>query len=606
ILVEDAFEKANEDIRTSSKLSDMNTKLLSKGLVYFPSRSKLALAWHVLVHTPPYKIAQDEEPEGRWNYFIDAITGAVLEKMNEVHTTNDQASGPGGNGERNLKTWNNELDVKYSSSQYSAKTKRFVTYDLIGGRETPQNPVSGASLVNFGNAASNNAHGYTEHVLNMLKLFGYNSINDKGFKIVSRVNYSSNYANAFWNGEMNYGDGGSHFYNLASDVGVVSHEIGHGFTAYQSNLDYIFQSGGLNESFSDIAGVTAKFYLSSLPGGIAESGANFLIGDKAVRLTAPGTLGKRGYIRNMCEPTEDGRSIDHFKNYNDTLNVHHSSGIMNKAFCLFAKRLANNSSAISGNSNPDSVMKAAEIFFYANKTQWLDYFTFHEAAEGTIQAARLLAKRLKLSSAQIELLKLSWSDVGFNVAISAPTRVSAKVVNGSVVLSWVAPTGTAPIVRNTFSYSTGWGRWSESISAGSSAATSFTIPSGILPKGAPYIFKMSTCTSSACSSWSKPSEQIKYTEAGAPFISDVEFDGGPLEGWYQLTVWGTGFGRNSKIAVGDNLCSTTVFISSREIICKPVPAASGGAGVVAVRVTNPNGKNATMPLAYLYRDIRPR
>ncbi len=50
------------------------------------------------------------------------------------------------------------------------------------------------------------------------------------------------------------------------------------------------------------------------------------------------------YVKNSTEvlhcvdnPPCDGISIDHVSNYNDSLNVHFSSGIFNKVFYLMAK-----------------------------------------------------------------------------------------------------------------------------------------------------------------------------------------------------------------------------------------------------------------------------
>lgn len=423
ILAEDAFDKSTEDLRLASKITELETRLLSSKLMYFPGSSKVTLAWHMLVQSAPYKYGQKEEPQGRWNYYIDATTGMVLEKSNEVHTI-DQASGLGGNGVKNIRSWNQELDVQYGSSVYSASTPKLITYDLKGTISTPASPVTGTSLVNFANPPSNNAHGYTEHTLNMLLSFGYNSINNMGLKLISKVNYSKGYANAFWNGsEMTYGDGGTKFFDMASDIGVVSHEINHGFTQFNSKLGNSKQPGGLNESFSDIAGVAAEFYVSSLPAGIAEGGANFLVGDKVIRSTAPAPYGGLGYLRNMCQPTLDGQSIDNFSKYNDKLDVHYTSGIMNKAFCLFSKRLANNSTATTGDSNAVSVIKAAKIFFYANAKQWTSLSTFQSAADGTIMAAQLLASNLQLTSTQIDFLKLSWKDVGITVS---PTQIKRR------------------------------------------------------------------------------------------------------------------------------------------------------------------------------------
>ena len=48
---------------------------------------------------------------------------------------------------------------------------------------------------------------------------------------------------------MTYGDG---CFIVVDDV--VAHEMTHGVTEYESNLIYSYQSGAINESFSDIWG----------------------------------------------------------------------------------------------------------------------------------------------------------------------------------------------------------------------------------------------------------------------------------------------------------------------------------------------------------------
>ncbi len=59
-----------------------------------------------------------------------------------------------------------------------------------------------------------------------------------------------NCPNANWNGvTTNYCDG------VTSDD-VVSHEWGHAYTEYTSGLIYQYQSGALNESYSDVWGET--------------------------------------------------------------------------------------------------------------------------------------------------------------------------------------------------------------------------------------------------------------------------------------------------------------------------------------------------------------
>ncbi|MBK7956670.1 MAG: M4 family metallopeptidase [Bacteroidetes bacterium] len=101
---------------------------------------------------------------------------------------------------------------------------------------------------------------------------GRNSINNAGFKLMSYIHYSTNYTNAFWDGSrMTYGDGASPYTPLVA-MDIAGHEVTHGLTSNTSNLVYSYESGALNESFSDIFGVSIDFY--SRP-----ALANYLMGD---------------------------------------------------------------------------------------------------------------------------------------------------------------------------------------------------------------------------------------------------------------------------------------------------------------------------------------
>ncbi|WP_343424179.1 hypothetical protein [Candidatus Amarolinea dominans] len=77
------------------------------------------------------------------------------------------------------------------------------------------------------------------------------SMDGAGMTLKSTVHYRSGYQNAFWNGsQMVYGDG--YGFPLADDV--VAHELTHGVTEHESDLFYYYQSGAINESFSDLWG----------------------------------------------------------------------------------------------------------------------------------------------------------------------------------------------------------------------------------------------------------------------------------------------------------------------------------------------------------------
>ncbi|WP_280768039.1 M4 family metallopeptidase [Salipaludibacillus daqingensis] len=90
-----------------------------------------------------------------------------------------------------------------------------------------------------------------------LENHGRNSIDDNGMAIESRVHFWTEYNNAFWSNGiamMTYGDGdGQQFIPLAS-LDVTAHEMLHGVTHYNGGLRYRFESGALNEAYSDVFG----------------------------------------------------------------------------------------------------------------------------------------------------------------------------------------------------------------------------------------------------------------------------------------------------------------------------------------------------------------
>jgi len=174
--------------------------------------------------------------------------------------------------------------------------------------------------------------------------------------------------NAYWDGEqMTFGDGVSDFYPLVS-IGVAAHEISHGFTEHHSGLIYAGESGGINESFSDMAVIAAKVY--------AKQPNHWQIGEEI-------TKGKNKPLRYIDEPTKDcdGRqpgdqcSINNIEDYNDNVEAHYSSGIFNKLFYLLS------------NSPGWDVKKAFDVMVHANRYYWTPTSTFQEAACGVIHAA---------------------------------------------------------------------------------------------------------------------------------------------------------------------------------------------------------------------------
>ena len=349
------------------------------------------LCWHVTFHTQ----LQAGIVPTVMHYFIDAHTFELVDRHNGIHTAIVEASGPGGIPRLPV-NWTN-LDVDNSSGKNVMNTTRVETKNLNGS--TSGGTDYSSTTLSFTDHEGNDAHGYAEATLDMLTNWeGYNSIDNAGFKIISNTHYSTNYANAFWDGSsMNYGDGdGSQLGEMAGSLDVVAHEIDHGFTSFHSNLTYSGMSGGMNESFSDIAGTTAKFYHAPTTATFNLGGDIFL------------TAGQ--YIRWMCKPSTDGASIDDASQYNSSLDVHYSSGVMNRAFCHAAKRFSGKDPTNDTDVTADqaAVQKASKAWYAANASYWTASATFTQGCQGVVDAATALG----YSAADITALGDSWKDVG--------------------------------------------------------------------------------------------------------------------------------------------------------------------------------------------------
>lgn len=149
-----------------------------------------------------------------------------------------------------------------------------------------------------------------------------NSIDGNGFILNSYVHYDNDYSNAFWDGyRMTFGDGDGNPFSPLTSLDIVGHEISHGLTTNTANLDYAYESGAINESYSDIFGTAIEFYGKPLA-------ANWLIGED---------IGAA--IRSMSNPNSYN-DPDTYQGLNwvfgseDNGGVHTNSGVMNYWYYL--------------------------------------------------------------------------------------------------------------------------------------------------------------------------------------------------------------------------------------------------------------------------------
>ncbi|UXI67935.1 M4 family metallopeptidase [Tahibacter amnicola] len=184
--------------------------------------------------------------------------------------------------------------------------------------------------------------------------FGRDSFNGAGAKITVSVKATfqgqsgCSGDNAFWSGsQIAMGQGGSTFFDMNSEPDVMYHELGHAVTQYTSNLVYQKESGGLNEATSDIYAAAVEAWMNTVSGEPGSSTPVAFTPDANTWNLGEGLM-RNGTtaLRYMHDPRADGRSLDHYQQYqqqygncspsqqNDYCGVHTSSGIANLAFYL--------------------------------------------------------------------------------------------------------------------------------------------------------------------------------------------------------------------------------------------------------------------------------
>jgi Zn-dependent metalloprotease len=248
-------------------------------------------------------------------------------------------------------------------------------------------PPGADAAVNQAYDSSGTTYDFYEQVL------GRNSVDGQGMRLDSFVHYATRFNNAFWDGaEMVYGDGdGKNFSGFTKAIDVVAHELTHGVTQFSTpgGLDYVDQSGALNESISDVFGSIVKQW--SLQQTVDQ--ADWLIG--------AGIMVPQGWnaLRSMKDPgntavtwpgDDQPATMDGYVTGGD---VHTNSGIPNHAFYLAAM-------ALGGNSWGD----AAKIW-YGTLPLLKPTSTFQDAAQATISVATALG------TAQATAVTAAWKQV---------------------------------------------------------------------------------------------------------------------------------------------------------------------------------------------------
>jgi Zn-dependent metalloprotease len=372
------------------------------------------LAWKVVSGG-----TQDDGTPSRLASYVDATTGKVYSTEQEIETVD-------GSGQ-SLYSGTVPLQLTLSGSTYQMKDPtRGNTYttdmknasdsygcQILGiGCSTgtmftgPDNQFGDGTNANRESAAVDAQYG-TNETWDFYKFtFGRNGIFGDGTGSYNRVHYGNGYVNAFWDGtKMTYGDGDGTSYGPLTSLDVAGHEMSHGVTEHSANLDYQGESGGLNESTSDIFGTMVEFYANN-----ANDPGDYLIGEQF-------DLKNHAGFRRMDKPSSDGSSADCWSSTVGTLDVHYSSGVGNHFFYLLSEgsgaKTLNGVSYDSPTCNGSTVTgigrdAAAQIWYRALTVYMTSSTNYSGARTATLSAAKDL---YGAGSTQYNAVAAAWSAV---------------------------------------------------------------------------------------------------------------------------------------------------------------------------------------------------
>lgn len=362
------------------------------------------LAWRLIVYA--------QQPQSRKMMYLDALSGEILDEYEILCTQNTPGTARTKySGERQIVT--DSMDTNLF---------RLVETSRGGGIETynakKSTNVSNATDFtdddnfwnNFNNSqdeAATDAHWGAEMTYDYFyEKHGFRSINDKYMTLVSYVHFDDDWVNASWNGSWaQFGDGDGFDFSALTSLDVVGHEFTHGVTDFTADLRYRYESGALNESFSDIFGAAIEFWADP-------DHSDWLMGED-FHLSG-------GAFRNMADPNEFGNPDTYggkswYTGEGDNGGVHYNSGVQNYWFYL----LTEGGKGLNDNGDyfdvPAIGLDAAAIIAFRNLRYYLvELSNYADARAGALQAA---ADIYGECSERYKITANAWHAVGVGEAI---------------------------------------------------------------------------------------------------------------------------------------------------------------------------------------------
>lgn len=320
----------------------------------------------------------------RERVILDATTGAVLNQINEIHTVLN----------REIYTPNQDVPPVITEGGATAPAD----IPLVGDQASdPTSRIPRLPQDNLYIFAGGTYELYAN-------LFGREGYDDGAIAPADQIQKSvylinDQCPNAYWNGDStNYCPGFD-----ADDV--VSHEWSHAYTEYTHGLIYQYQSGALNEAYSDIFGETYDLVngiegplgVTLTEGEYFENGGSRWVLGEDLSEAAAGLL-----LRDMWDPDNFGINVplagipilatpspgsvitspNYYCESGDGGGVHTNSGVPNHAYAMLVDGKEFNGVTIPA----IGLTRAAHIYFHAMTNYQIPSTNFAQHADALAQS----------------------------------------------------------------------------------------------------------------------------------------------------------------------------------------------------------------------------
>jgi len=366
---------------------------------------------------------------GNWRYWVNARDGSVINRFNDIRKaqatkvdatiTGSLLTGEGGSS-TNI---TGDSSGGYYYLRYTGK--HWDIYDYPNSR-TARNATANWPTTTSGQSEMSAACNFNNIQVYYLNIHSRNSYDNSGTKATANVHVTGGTDNAYWDPDTQqfYFFPGSAFAELTV-LDVCAHEFTHAVTEKTANLVYEYESGALNESFSDVFGVAVEFASqpdgrSSYPARTAGY-ADWLLGEDCTYPTGDVAL------RDMRDPQRyDNPSKYHGSHWyygsDDNGGVHYNSGVQNHFFYLLSEGGSGSNDGISYNITGIGVNNA-RLIAYRALTVYCTLHTDYAAAR-----TAWLSAATDLNSSWVSVVQAAWAAVG--VSESTPTHSSNLRVQG--------------------------------------------------------------------------------------------------------------------------------------------------------------------------------